>query len=278
MSDFLSRLLDRSFASAPTLRPRHRTVFEPVVETSLDASRLDDSIVRQNREPTGRTDPMTAQRKQLSNTGTPVDSAAESTASDDAPRQGHAQSHAALSPFPDLTRRLDVQSRILATGQAATGSNPHVSTRAGSRTAAVESRDDVVQRPSITEEPASATAADQDAQPSGSIGTWTAATTVRSESADSASVTTRAPAFNDAGRSSRESASTRSGDSRELLVPHVHHASAANGSSPAPQVTVTIGRVEIRAPQSTPRAAPSRRPPQLSLEQYLRQRGGGRQS
>jgi hypothetical protein len=49
---------------------------------------------------------------------------------------------------------------------------------------------------------------------------------------------------------------------------------------PAPTIKVTIGRVDVRAimtPAPAARPAPARRGPSLSLDDYLKQRGGGRQ-
>lgn len=278
MSDFLGRLLDRSFASMPTLRPRRRTVFEPVVETSLDPSGTDDAIGRQNREPTNTMQAVPAQGTRTSDAGTAVDWAAQSTASADTPRKAEAQSHALPSPVPRVSRGLDARPRTAATPRVSAEGNKDRPTRAGSLMAAVERSDDMVHGSLITQEIAPAMATDQGALPIVSTRPWTPATAARGESADFSGATTRARSVDDAWMSPRGSGSTRSGDSPERPVSQVRHESAPNGSSPAPQVTVTIGRVEIRAPQSPPMATPARKPPQLSLDQYLRQRGGGRRS
>ena len=48
---------------------------------------------------------------------------------------------------------------------------------------------------------------------------------------------------------------------------------------PAPTIKITIGRVDVRAimpAAPAPRPAPARPSPALSLEDYLKQREGGR--
>src|SRR5262249_2057586 len=51
-------------------------------------------------------------------------------------------------------------------------------------------------------------------------------------------------------------------------------------TSPAPEqvINVTIGRIEVRAtpPQSAAPRSSNQKPPVMSLDDYLRQRGGGR--
>jgi hypothetical protein len=54
----------------------------------------------------------------------------------------------------------------------------------------------------------------------------------------------------------------------------------ARAQEPAPTIRITIGRVEVRAvmpAQPAPRAAAAQRQPALSLDEYLKQRSGGRQ-
>jgi hypothetical protein len=60
--------------------------------------------------------------------------------------------------------------------------------------------------------------------------------------------------------------------------PMVPDQRAAVQESPAPAIHVTIGRIEVRATQPTPAKVEKRQPqtPPLSLDEYLRQRNGGR--
>ncbi|HEU5330776.1 MAG TPA: hypothetical protein VFU78_21970, partial [Thermomicrobiales bacterium] len=64
---------------------------------------------------------------------------------------------------------------------------------------------------------------------------------------------------------------------RPLTVPTPAPRPSEPQREAAPSIQVTIGRVEVRAvPAETPARAARPAPPTLSLEDYLRQRNGGR--
>ena len=67
---------------------------------------------------------------------------------------------------------------------------------------------------------------------------------------------------------------------REIFKPLTEHTApqlAAERVADAPTIQVTIGRVEIRATvESPPARKPLAKAPVMSLDEYLRQRNGGR--
>ncbi|MGH9866941.1 MAG: hypothetical protein ACREAA_02085 [Candidatus Polarisedimenticolia bacterium] len=280
MSDYLAHLAARALNVAPLVRPRQASLFEPVQAAGSWIAGSDSAPESDARRPES-TPPAPDAIAVEPRTGALL--AAPPTAAPSAPLlptpQRHTTAEASLVPTPRRHHEASAQADPLAiqaplVTAAWLPSHEHSGSRRGNHEEEAPVRSDRDPVPPPRQEEQAENARDE-------LRAWSRRTEERLSRLEGGRPQPRAPI---PGRAKGES---RPGTT--VLHPHVTtpsrpqtriaDESAADSPQPHPAIQVTIGRVEVRAVAPAP--PPSRRKPPaprpgVTLEEYLRQRGGGR--
>jgi hypothetical protein len=254
MSDYLSRLIERSLGTAQEIEPLIAPLHAP-----------SDQLREKGTDPSAGLSPRATQTTRSVFEATTPDelrNAAAATETEDgvaSPEFGRMEEersrHSAESKSPRESAPV-MRKEVAGPRKQAAIPKPLQSPRAPSPVVA-ESIELPNQKPRVVAQPA---------------------TTARSES-----IATRDPV-----QSKSTSAPASPGPGRIVVQPHISRPSAPaastgfrrqSASTEPPAIHVTIGRVEVRAILSQPepprRSAPPPATPKISLEEYLKQRNGG---
>ena len=266
MSDFLGRLIDRAMERAPLLERRKPSMFEP---SSFSAEGISEEPVFVESQasrsvstapPATTTVPETERPEAREGASVPL--VRHASIASESPHQARN----AVAPFITPVAPERAPERIIERHEMQTREIETVIER--SETRAIETRE-IVREPHIEQRTILVEREPEAPRTAGpprsdlTIAMPKAASTVIAREITPARLTA-------AGRPT--AAAAPRGPSRERTLPP-----APAPAIEAPTVTVTIGRVDIRAGEparSTPRAAKTLAP-QLSLEEYLKSRGGG---